>query len=218
MVRFKTDHNFPPFRIVKILNHILVAAAVPVKISPNMGGFFPDGLPDTIVIHYTAGPTAKSAIDTLTNPANSVSTHVVVDRDGSITQLVPFNRIAWHAGKSFHKNRSGLNSFSIGIEIVNAGRLKQEGLRFVSWFGKSYPEDEVIFATHKNESKSSYWHKFTVAQIDATFQLCMSLKERYSINYILGHDEIAPGRKVDPGPAFPIEKLRDNVLSKDRIK
>jgi len=198
---------------MNIKNHILndLNSFSLVK-SPNVGGFFQTGLPDTIVLHYTAGPSAQSAIKTLTSPSESVSAHIVVDRKGKITQLVPFNRIAWHAGRSRFRNRTGLNTYSIGIEIVNAGRLKKQDSDFISWFGKKYPIEEVVEATHKNEQKPSYWHRFTLDQLNSVYKLCLLLADNYSIRYIVGHDEIAPGRKIDPGPAFPLEEIRNQVL------
>lgn len=197
---------------MNIRNHFLDDISITRVLSPNMGGVFQSGLPDTIILHYTAGSTAQSAIRTLTNPANSVSSHLVVDRDGSVTQLIPFNRIAWHAGKSSHGGRIGLNSFSVGIEMVNAGRLERRGNQFFAWFGKQYPEEEVIQATHRNEKTANYWHRYTGRQIETIFQLCSFLKEYYPIKYILGHEEIAPGRKIDPGPAFPLDQLRNKIL------
>ena len=82
-------------------------------------GEFEKGKLDTIVIHYTAGP-FQSSLNTLKNPKVKASAHVIVDRDGSVTQLIPFNEIAWHAGESSYGTRTGLNKYSIGIEIVNS--------------------------------------------------------------------------------------------------
>src|SRR5687767_14113752 len=91
--------------------------------SPNHGSKFPASLPDTVVIHYTAGTTLRGAVSTLCHAASKASAHLVIDRDGSIVQLVALDTIAWHAGASRHLSRSGLNQFSIGIELVNAGKL-----------------------------------------------------------------------------------------------
>lgn len=180
------------------------------------GGEFGEGLPETIVIHYTAGPSMDSAIHTFKDPAVRASAHILVDADGSVTQLIPFNKIAWHCGESRWLDRFGLNSYSIGIEIVNAGPLDKNGSRWVSWFGKSYPREEVVRSTHKNESKPIYWHRYSAAQIDSVMEICRVLMMQYSIRFILGHDDISPGRKRDPGPAFPLEKIRERLLGNDR--
>ena len=138
--------------------------------SKNHGGKFSSDRPDTIVIHYTAGSSAASAIRALQNENRKVSAHLVVGRDGSVTQLVPFDTIAWHAGKSSFVDkdggeRGGLNQYSIGIEIDNAGQLKKNGDKFQSWFGKSYTGDEVFEGVHRNQSLVTYWHNYTEAQI-----------------------------------------------------
>jgi N-acetylmuramoyl-L-alanine amidase len=177
---------------------------------------FLQGAMDTIIIHYTAGSSAASSITSLTDPAVKASAHVVVGRDGVITQLVPFNIIAWHAGPSQYGNRKGFNQYSIGIEIDNAGLLEKRGNKYYSWFGKEYPENEVVFATHRNQQTPSYWHAYTEPQLAAVEELCRVLVNTYPIKYILGHEEISPGRKVDPGPAFPLNKLRQRIFGSGR--
>ena len=133
---------------------------------------FKDGLPDTIVIHYTAGPSVSSAVNTFKDPSVEASAHVVIDLDGSITQLIPFNKIGWHAGRSSWLDRTDLNNYSIGIEIVNAGRLEKTGNVWQPWFGKKYSEDEVLSAVHRNEDHESWWHVYTEEQITAVYELC----------------------------------------------
>lgn len=179
-------------------------------------GEFEKNYPDTIVIHYTAGP-YQSSLNTLVNPKVKASAHVLIDRDGSITQLIPFNEIAWHAGESSYGGRSGYNKFSIGIEIVNSGPLTKSGNVYRSWFGAAYNPSDVVEAIHRNQSTPKYWHVFTAEQIETVTQLCSELIEAYpNIRQILGHEEIAPSRKTDPGPAFPLDKLREKLLGSDR--
>ena len=184
--------------------------------SPNNSGLFEEDLPDTIVIHYTAGSSLESSVRTLSNPEVKASAHLVIGREGKMTQLVPFDTIAWHAGKSTWADRRGLNKYSIGIELDNAGRLTKSGSQYTSWFGRAYPEQEVKQAVHRNEEEPSYWHRYTEEQITATYEVCRLLIDRYNIKTILGHEEISPGRKSDPGPAFPLDKLRDRLLHTDR--
>ena len=198
---------------MKIDNHLLTD--VPFEASPNHSGNIQ---PDTIVIHYTAGASAESSVRTLCNPDAGASAHVVIGRDGSITQLVHFNVKAWHAGKSSFNGRTGLNNYSVGIEIDNAGILEKAGEAYVSWFGRKYAQDEGLEARHRNEDFKRYWHLFTEAQITAATELCEALLKAYDIRYILGHEEISPGRKHDPGPAFPLDKIRERLLEKDRSK
>ncbi len=199
-----------------ITHHKLDKKAAVLEEVNKTSGTFASGLPDTIVIHYTAGPSAKSAINTLKEDDVPASAHIVVDLDGTLTQLVPFNKIAWHTGKSAWLERNGLNKYSIGIEIVNAGRLEKNGNVWRSWFGKTFPEEEVVRAVHRNESTPTWWHCFTEEQVESVFELCKAIMKKYDIRHILGHEEISPGRKIDPGPAFPLDKIRDRLLHSDR--
>ena len=137
----------------------------------------------------------------------------MVDYNGSVTQLVPFDKIAWHAGKSSHQGRSGLNNYSIGIEIVNAGKLLKSGNAYVSWFGRKYAAEDVVYAIHRNGTSPAYWHAYTEKQISEVEEICNLLVNEYDIQYLLGHEEISPGRKIDPGPAFPLDKMRNRILN-----
>lgn len=184
--------------------------------SPNHGGKFAAGAPDSIIVHYTAGSSAESSIRTLCNPEIQASAHLVVGRDGAVTQLIPFDTVAWHAGRSSYKGRVGFNKYSIGIEIDNAGRLTKSGSKFAAWFGRKYDADDVVEAVHRNESKPDYWHAYSEEQITAVSEICEALIKNYQIDTILGHEEIAPKRKSDPGPAFPLDKLRERMFMADR--
>jgi N-acetylmuramoyl-L-alanine amidase len=197
-------------------NHILKGDGVTFKKSPNHGDAFGTDLPDTIIVHYTADNSAESSVEALCDPKTKASAHLVIGRDGRITQLVPFDTIAWHAGKSTYRGRTGFNKYSIGIELDNAGRLTKSGGGYHAWFGKAYSEAEVVEAVHRNESTPTFWHLYTEAQIAVVHEVCVNLVETYRITSILGHEEISPSRKSDPGPAFPLDKLRERVLYRDR--
>jgi N-acetylmuramoyl-L-alanine amidase len=177
--------------------------------SPNFGAFFEDTMPDTIVIHYTAMDSAESAITRLCDPVYEVSAHVLISRDGYITQMVSCNRIAWHAGVSYWNGRNGLNQYALGIELDNAGLLEKKNEHFHSTFGGKYSEDEVEEV--KESDKSTYWHKYSEYQLERLISLCWRLRERYGIKEILGHSDVSPGRKIDPGPVFPMAKLKDET-------
>ena len=81
---------------------------------------------------------------------------------------------------------------------------------------KIYKEDEVIKAVHRNQTVARYWHAYTDKQIAVVEEICRVLVEAYPIKDILGHEEISPNRKIDPGPAFPLDKLRRLILDPDR--
>ena len=71
-------------------------------------------------------------------------------------------------------------------------------------------------AVHRNESSDSYWHTYTQPQIEACAEVCRMIVEKYGVNLILGHEEIAPKRKRDPGPAFPLDTFRNSLLLQNR--
>jgi len=185
--------------------------------SPNQGSKLVNGQPDSIIIHYTAGSSAESAVRSLSNPKQKVSAHLVVGRDGKIYQLVPFDTVAWHAGRSTWQGREGYNKYSIGIEIDNAGILEPNGSgKYLSWFNRVYDTDEVIKGVHRNQKTAKYWHRYSEEQIDAVFDICETLSSEYAIKEVLGHEEISPSRKTDPGPAFPLDRLRLKLFENDR--
>ncbi len=136
--------------------------------------------PDMIILHYTGMPDHCRAISWLCDPKSEVSSHYFVDEDGSIHQLVRESERAWHAGKSCWAGERDINSASIGIEIANAGH--PGGL-------PDFPE----------------------IQIEAVVRLCRDCGQRWNIapERVLGHSDVAPVRKVDPGENFPWAGLFD---------
>ena len=93
--------------------------------SPNTKGEDISAKLDTVIIHYTAGTSAKGSAAWLCNPQAGASAHLVIGREGEIYQLIPFTTKAWHAGVSQYQGRKGFNNYSIGIELDNAGPLKR---------------------------------------------------------------------------------------------
>ncbi len=208
-----------PAPTFSIDDHILTGDNISFRLSPNTPGRFQSGSPDTIVIHFTAGSSLASSVNVLTNADSGVSAHFVVGRNGDIVQMLPTNKIAWHAGESHYEGRRGLNQYSIGIELDNAGQLKARGDgTYESWFGEVYGENEVLAAQHANQQSIGYWHKYTEVQIARTLSICKALSSYYDISTVVGHEEIAPARKVDPGPAFPLQKFKALVLQSESDK
>ena len=136
------------------------------------------GVVDTLVLHYTGLPTLEDALAHLTGPQGEVSCHYVVDVDGRVLQLVPESLRAWHAGVSAWAGETDINSCSIGVEIVNCGH------------DAGYPD-------------------FPEMQIAATIALCRDIVERHRLrpDRVLGHSDVAPQRKRDPGEKFPWQAL-----------
>lgn len=131
-----------------------------------------------LVLHYTGMETGRAAIDRLADPAAKVSAHYVVEEDGSVIAMVDEAKRAWHAGVSYWGGIADINSASVGIEIVNGGHD----------FG--LPD-------------------FPDAQISTVIALCREIIVRHGIRpvNVVGHSDIAPGRKIDPGEKFPWEPL-----------
>lgn len=179
--------------------------------SPNCGGPVQH---EYLVIHFTAGRSAESSVSWFANPSAKASAHLVIGRDGSITQQVPFDRIAWHAGQSRWAGLTGLNSYSIGIELDNAGPLKRSGSRWQAWFGAFYDDNDVIEAVHKDETKPRGWHTYTAEQIDAALEVGLLLMETYELRDVVGHEDIAPHRKIDPGPAFGMRSFKARLTGR----
>lgn len=178
---------------------------IPLRPTPNKGG----GLhPTVIVLHDTAGrldPT--SSIDWLCNPSAKASAHFVIDRAGRVTQLLSCDVVAWHAGASVFKGRSGCNSFSVGIEHVNPGKLVAVGnsKKARAWFGAEYDlaKDKVEWEETPHHG-AGYWMHYTDEQIAASQQLVSAIREAYPITDVTTHYTISPGRKVDTNPLFPL--------------
>ena len=198
--------------MLRVDHHQIVGDNATQTPSPNVGGRFERPNPDTIIIHFTDGHTLEAAVDTLCDVQKEVSAHLVVGRDGALVQLLPFDQIAWHAGQSSWGDRTQFNQYALGIEVQNAGRLQLKNGRFVSSLGYEYPRYEVCQAVHRNQVSPSYWHTYSTVQLAVVERACRTLVETYGIRHILGHEEIAPQRKIDPGPAFPLDRLRHELL------
>ena len=187
---------------MQIASHKLVG--VPFKAATASGGAM---TPTLIVLHDTAGRVEKgSSVDWFCSKECPTSAHIVVERDGSITQMVPFNKKAFHAGRSIWKGREFCNAFSIGIEIVNPGELDATGK---AWFNQTFP-DSVRKTT--KEHGTANWIGYTPEQIEAVTEICKALAKQYSIEDVTTHWFVSPKRKVDPGPLFPLEELRAAVF------
>jgi N-acetylmuramoyl-L-alanine amidase len=184
---------------------------VPYRRSPNQSSGI---TPVYAVVHFTAGASAESSIAWLLDPAARASAHVVVARDGGLTQLVAFDRRAWHAGRSRWEDREDLNRWSLGIELDNAGPLQRRADGWTSGWGARIDDAEVVEAVHRHGGPARAWHAFPPEQLRAAADVVNLLARHYRLEDVLGHDDIAPGRKSDPGPAFPMESFRARALGR----
>lgn len=138
---------------------------------------------DMLVLHYTGMETGQAALDRMCDAEAQVSAHYMIWEDGRVVQLVGEDKRAWHAGVSSWRGEEDLNSRSIGIEIVNGG--------------------------HDWPLAGGVLPPYPTAQIEALIELCQGILERWDIpqTRILGHSDIAPARKDDPGEHFPWDRL-----------
>ena len=148
--------------------------------SPNFDTRADNCAPDMVLIHYTGMETAGAALDRLQDPEAKVSAHYLIDEEGRAFALVPEFERAWHAGVSSWHGETDVNSLSIGIELANKGHE----------FG--YPD-------------------FPDAQIRTLLDLMADIFSRWPISpaRVVGHSDVAPGRKADPGEKFPWKRLAD---------
>jgi N-acetylmuramoyl-L-alanine amidase len=184
---------------------------VPYRRSPNQGAGIS---PELVVVHYTAGSSAESSIAWLTDPAARASAHLVVARDGSVTQLVRFDRRAWHAGRSSWNGRENVNGFGIGIELDNAGALLRRGDGWTSAWGAPIDDADVVTAAHKHGGPVRGWHAYSARQLAVAADVANTLVRHYDLVDVVGHDDVSPGRKTDPGPAFPMQSFRARVMGR----
>lgn len=193
----------------EIVNDRLVVDGKPVTFtaSPNTSGARFE--PQLIVLHDTAGSTLDGAVSWFSNRASKVSAHVVIERDGTIVQCVEFDRVAWHAGASSWQGREQCNGFAIGIEIVNPGGLKGTPASGKAEFGKVY---DYCVAASSPAHWSKLWLAYTEPQLAAVEALIGALCAAYPrIQGLAGHHDISPGRKEDPTPLMPWERMRSAV-------
>ncbi|WP_373089456.1 N-acetylmuramoyl-L-alanine amidase [Sneathiella sp.] len=151
--------------------------------SPNFDNRDPDVPIDMLVLHYTGMPTAKAALDRLTEATSKVSAHYFVEENGDIFALVREEKRAWHAGVAFWRGERSINARSIGIEIVNPGHE----------FG---------------------YRPFPAAQMAAVTRLANDIVSRWAIKpwNVVGHSDVAPHRKEDPGELFDWKSLAEKNI------
>lgn len=190
---------------------------VPLINTPNKSGRLKGGKPRFVVIHFTAGASAQGAINWFRNPDARASAHLVIGHDGGVTQMGKFDEKLWHAGSSSWAGLTGLNSHSVGIEIANWGGLQGGWGAWRSWTGAAVPDERVIEAAHKNRpGLVQGWEIYDEAQIDATAAAVRALADAYGLGpeAVIGHDDISPIRKTDPGPAWDMDRFRARVFGR----
>jgi N-acetylmuramoyl-L-alanine amidase len=173
-----------------------------------------------LVIHDTSGWSAISSIEGWKDNNDGVLAHVVIDRDGTIYQCRPFNRTCGHAGppgKSAWRDPKtgtlydGLNSCAIGIELANAADMARSPDVYPSYNMGALAFQPIprLQARHKNGGLMKGWEIYSQPQLAACEAVSKALVARYDLDDVIGHEDCSPDRKVDPGPAYPMQVLRN---------
>jgi len=165
-----------------------------------------------LVIHATCGATGQSSVDGWKSKGDGVCAHFVIERDGTVIQCRPCNLTCGHAGESTWRDpvtgetHHNLNDCSIGIELANA----ESDPGALAWARKQ-SGFKSIQARHPNGGPVQEWECYPTAQISAVEALAAALIARYGIHSVVGHEQIAPDRRDDPGPAFPWAAFRESI-------
>ena len=198
----------PPFDPVFTIdnNHLLEGAEL--LFIPG-GSFMPTRR--LLVVHFTNGTSARNTIDYWRRQGDGVCAHLTIDRDGTVFQSRAFNRTAGHAGESRWRDPktralyTHVNNCSIGIELCNAGADPVA----LAWAARQPGFAGTFKARHRNGGAEHEWEMFSERQLVALIAASRALVKRYHLDDITGHDCIAPERRDDPGPAFPMQRLRE---------
>jgi len=171
-----------------------------------------------IIIHFTTGTRIESTIAYFRTESAGVSAHLLIARDGRVVQFLPFGKISYHAGYSWWEGDKNLNQYSIGIELDNAGILTGSP---GNWMRKDrrIPDEDVELKHYWRDMspQPKAWQKFTQIQLDMLEKILKALVAHYGRPdhiEILGHDEVNLANRVDPGPVFPMEDMREKVLGR----
>ena len=170
---------------------------------------------DFVVLHYTGSHgTYESSNNWAIDPRSKVSWHVTIGRSGEVIQLLDFRTVAWHCGKSewysevTDKHYRSLNRWGIGIEFANTGLLSRTSGGFCR-----HGTTDVLYDLNERDKlfrgpEGHWWEMFTESQLRIGADIVKMLLDEYECIEVLGHSEIAPKRKIDPGPAFPLQEFK----------
>ena len=173
-----------------------------------------------VMMHITTGTRIQSSINHFQSLTAGVSAHLVIGRDGRVVQMVPFDHAAFHAGGGSWEGRGEINRRSIGIEVDNAGQVTQKLDGTFARRTTIIPKDEVKFIQHWKARSEKPWQDFTPIQLRVTEAIVVALKEHYkdSFQELLEHERVSLRNRSDPGPLFPMEKIRKRVLDREEPK
>lgn len=204
----------------------------PSKSETKLEGFYPDAIfiddlpklktlykfgkwPEVYVIHFTAGWNNRTGRDFMKSFLKRGLCTDFLDKNGQIFQQRDGNRGGHHAGKSKFKGRSSVSRFAPGIEIACGGKLKEKDGKLITWFNKVVPKEDARYVTREMGYVHSGWYeKYTEPQEESLAKF-LAWQMRQGVKHIVGHDDISPGRKNDPGGSLSMP-LQEFVEKKVR--
>lgn len=197
------------------------------KLQMRTIGSYKHGHPQGAVVHFTAGRTKGTGKFTsedirrffIQNSCNDKKfTYFIIDVWGNVFQQFPLNKWGYHGGvSSWGPFKGDVSSAMVGIEIMCAGKVTKKGSEYEAWFGEKYSESEIRFVKTTEQIEEGYYHKYTKAQEEALEKLLTWLEYNgdgiFQFKYVVGHDEVAPKRKNDPGGSLSIsmKELREKL-------
>jgi len=178
--------------------------STPIKVKTRGNYKTPSGLPKGLIVHFTAS--RNDAENVLRYLGSEGLGCMVMDREGNIikSQDQGLNEVAYHAGRSTGpRGETGMSFYCMGMEIISAGNLTKKQGKYYSWFNLEIDASEVRESTRDNANqKAGAYHVFTDAQEKSLIEFLkwqIRTNPEFDVEYVLGHDEVSPGRKVDPG-------------------
>lgn len=199
-----------------ILDHYLAEAPNGVRLTRRDGraavGAF---RPEIVVVHYAVTDSIGATFGAMR--AQNYFAHVTIDCHSSdgvphVEQHLPFNARGAHAGTSEYKGRAAVNGFGVGIEIANPGPLVERDGKLFTVYGTEW-HGPVFEGRHANPRVAyTHWAAYEDGEVDLVIHVCELLRQVYGVKDVVGHEDVAPGRKIDPGPAFPTAAVRSAVF------
>lgn len=206
---------------MEIINHILhdKQGKALFQESPNHGTR--DIQPKFVIMHCTdTASSMQNNIRSMLRDSYKASAHLLIGRKGEIVQFVPFNLKAFHSGGGqwdFVKGNVDMNSWSLGIELLNASYLEENEAGEYHKRGAVIPKEDRRKLQHRSHNTPFWWQKYPKPQVNAAMAVTKLLFQNYSsLEDVLGHDEINPANRIDPGPAFPMRRFHAEVLGLDK--
>jgi len=193
----------------------LYPGAIFFKELPEMKCLYDFGAwPEVFVVHFTAGWQNQKGEDFVKSFVEKGFCCDFMDEKGQVFQQRHGNRGGYHAGKSLFMGRHSVSRFAPGLEIACGGKLVQRGDKLFTWFNKEVDKDKARFVTREMGYVAPGWYEIMTQEQEESLANFLAWQMKKGVKYIVGHDEIAPDRKSDPGGSLslPLYKFVDEKV------